>query len=135
MKTRTLWQKLKSTKVWAMVGGIVVAVLIVCGADSGEIVDAVKAIAGAVAAIVSVVTYISTEGRIDAAAVGQIDDAVDKTEAAVDQAGSILNGLRWYDPAGDEDDDQAWVDEKIENVTDDGAVYIRELIDQADVEG
>lgn len=67
IQTRTIGQKLKSTKLWACLAGVVVGVAIYMGADA----NAIQAVAGAVTATVSVVTYIITEGKIDAAAVAQ----------------------------------------------------------------
>lgn len=74
---KNIAQKLKSRKLWAAVAGLVVGVATIFGADAGEI----STVAGAVVSIVSVVAYIITEGRIDAAAVG---DAAGKLQDAID---------------------------------------------------
>ncbi len=55
-------EKLKSRKLWAAVLGIVAGMAVAFGVDA----DAVSAVAGAVTTAVSVVSYILTEGRIDA---------------------------------------------------------------------
>lgn len=74
---KTILEKLKSRKLWAAVAGLVVGVATIFGADAGEI----STVAGAVVSLVSVVAYIVTEGRIDAAAVGSaagaLQDAID----------------------------------------------------------
>lgn len=74
---KNIVEKLKSRKLWAAVAGLVVGVATIFGADAGEI----SAVAGAVVSLVSVVAYIITEGRIDAAAVG---DAAGKLQDAID---------------------------------------------------
>lgn len=70
-------KKLSSRKLWAAVAGVVVGVATIFGADAGEI----STVAGAVVSLFSVVAYIITEGRIDAAAVG---DAAGKLQDAID---------------------------------------------------
>lgn len=74
---KNIVEKLKSRKLWAAVAGLVVGVATIFGADAGEI----STVAGAVVSLVSVVAYIITEGRIDAAAVGDaagaLQDAID----------------------------------------------------------
>lgn len=72
--------KFKSRKFLTCIAGIVMGVCMVFGLDEGT----VNTIAGAVLALVSAATYIYTEGKIDAAAVEKIKDAVDETKDAVD---------------------------------------------------
>ena len=55
-------EKLKSRKLWAAVLGIITGLAVAFGADA----DAVATVAGAVTAAVSVVSYILTEGCLDA---------------------------------------------------------------------
>lgn len=64
--------KLMSRKLWLALAGVVVGIATVLGVDGGDI----STIAGAIVSVVSVVTYITTEGRIDAASVGQAAGAV-----------------------------------------------------------
>ena len=75
--TRTIWQKLKSTKLWCAIAGIATGIAIALGADANSI----QTVTGAVTALVSLVTYIVTEGKVDAAAVG---DTVGKVQDAVE---------------------------------------------------
>ena len=70
-------KKLKSRKLWAAVGGVLIGVLMIFGIDP----SAIETVSGAVVAVVSVVAYIITEGKIDAAAVG---DAAQKVQDAMD---------------------------------------------------
>lgn len=69
--------KLSSRKLWAAIVGVVMGLAMVFGLDE----TTASTVAGAVVSVVSVVTYIVTEGRIDAAAVGEaagkVQDAID----------------------------------------------------------
>lgn len=84
MTTRTIWQKLKSTKLWCAIAGIATGIAIALGVDTGSL----GTVTGAVTAVVSLVTYIVTEGKIDAMSVGE---AVGKTEAAVEEIKNQYN--------------------------------------------
>ena len=76
---KTIGQKLKSRKLWAAVVGVIMGVAMVFGLDENTITT----IAGAVTALVSVVTYIVAEGKIDA----------DAVKNAAQQAQDALNAL------------------------------------------
>ena len=69
--------KLSSRKLWAAVVGMVMGLAMVFGLDE----TTASTVAGAVVSVASVVTYIVTEGRIDAAAVGE---AAGKVQEAID---------------------------------------------------
>ena len=56
-------RKLSSRKLWAAVAGVVAGLAMVFGLDEGTISN----VAGAVVSAASLVTYIITEGRVDAA--------------------------------------------------------------------
>lgn len=75
---KELLNKLKSRKFLTCVAGVVMGACMYFGLDVGT----VDKIAGAIVSVGSIVTYIYTEGKIDAAAVGQIKDTVDKVEDA-----------------------------------------------------
>ena len=77
--------KFKSRKFLTCIAGIIMGACMYFGLDM-SVVDKVS---GAVVAISSIITYIYTEGKIDAAAAGQIKDAVDKVESAVDAVEKI----------------------------------------------
>jgi len=72
-----LKQKLSSRKLWAAIAGLVMGLSMVFGLDEGTI----STVSGAVVSVASVIAYIVTEGRVDAAAVGEaagkVQDAVD----------------------------------------------------------
>lgn len=58
----TLKRKLSSRKLWAAVVGLITGLAVIFGLDEGII----STVSGAVMAISSVITYIITEGKIDA---------------------------------------------------------------------
>lgn len=70
-------KKFKSRKLWVAVIGVLMGVAMIFGVDP----NVAETVSGAVVAVVSVVAYIVTEGKIDAAAVG---DAAQKVQDAVD---------------------------------------------------
>ena len=72
--------KLKSRKFLTCIAGVIMGVCMVFGLDEGT----VNIIAGAITSISSVVIYIYSEGKIDAAAVGKIKDTVDQVTGAID---------------------------------------------------
>jgi phage shock protein PspC (stress-responsive transcriptional regulator) len=75
-------RKLSSRKLWMALAGVFTGIAMALGADSTDVSE----VAGAVTAIVSVVTYIVTEGKIDAESVKnaiiEIQDGVDVIEGA-----------------------------------------------------
>lgn len=76
----TVIRKLSSRKLWMAIAGVATGIAMALGIDGGDITT----VAGAVTAIVSVVTYIITEGKIDAESVKNIvistQDAVEVIE-------------------------------------------------------
>ena len=73
----TLRVKLTSRKLWAAVAGLVAGLAMIFGLDE----TVVTTVSGAVVSIASVITYIVTEGRVDAegvkVAVESVQDAVE----------------------------------------------------------
>lgn len=67
-----LISKLTSRKFLTCVAGFVMGLCVVFGVDEG----AVSVIAGAITSIASVVSYIITEGKIDAEAVDKVTDGI-----------------------------------------------------------
>lgn len=55
-------RKLSSRKLWAAVAGVVAGLAMVFGLDE----TVISTVAGAVVSVMSVITYIITEGKIDA---------------------------------------------------------------------
>lgn len=70
-------RKLTSRKLWLALAGVATGVAMALGVNSTEITS----IAGAITALASVVTYIVTEGKIDAESV---KNAVESTQTAIE---------------------------------------------------
>lgn len=83
----TLLKKLSSRKLWAAVVGIATGLGLVFGLDE----NIISTVSGAVVALASVITYIITEGKVDAAAV---KTAVESVQTAVEtiQTGTTGDG-------------------------------------------
>lgn len=58
-------RKLTSRKLWLALAGVATGIAVILGVEGSEITT----VAGTVTAIASVVTYIITEGKVDAASV------------------------------------------------------------------
>ena len=79
---KTLKQKLSSRKLWAALAGLVAGVAMVFGLDESIITQ----VSGAVVSVASVIAYIVTEGKVDAAAVGQAaEDVAEAVESVVSE--------------------------------------------------
>ena len=75
-------QKLTSRKLWAAIVGVITGLAMVFRLDEGVITN----VSGAVVSAASIVVYIYTEGKVDAAAVGQdVEEAQDAAEAVKDE--------------------------------------------------
>ena len=66
----TLKRKLSSRKLWAAVAGLAAGLALVFGLDE----EIISTVAGAVVSAASILVYIMTEGKVDAAAVKPRDD-------------------------------------------------------------
>lgn len=79
-----LVRKLSSRKLWAAVAGVVAGLAMVFGLDE----TVITTVAGAVVSVMSIVTYIVTEGKIDAEgvknAIENIQDATEVLEGEMD---------------------------------------------------
>ena len=71
-------RKLSSRKLWAALAGIVTGLAMVFGLDETTI----STVSGAVVSVASVIAYIITEGKVDAASV---KNAVEDVESAVEK--------------------------------------------------
>lgn len=60
-----MMQKLTSRKLWMAIAGVVTGIALALGADGAEI----STVAGAVTVLISTVTYIIVEGKVDAESV------------------------------------------------------------------
>lgn len=68
----TIKRKLTSRKLWVALAGVIVGLAAIMGAGEAEIAT----VAGAITATASAVAYIVTEGRLDAAAIGNAAEAI-----------------------------------------------------------
>ena len=71
-------KKLSSRKLWTAIVGVATGIGIVFGVDAGT----VSTISGALVSVMSVISYIVTEGKIDAASVA---DAIEKSQKAISE--------------------------------------------------
>ena len=60
-------RKLTSRKLWLALAGVATGISVALGADASDI----QSVAGSVTALVSAITYIITEGKVDAARVSR----------------------------------------------------------------
>lgn len=78
----TLKRKLSSRKLWAAVAGVVTGLAMVFGLEE----NVVNSVAGAIVSVASVITYIVTEGKVDAAGIKNAVEDVQEAVEAVDEA-------------------------------------------------
>lgn len=73
-------RKLSSRKLWAAIAGVVVGLSMVFGLDE----TVISTVSGAVVSVMSIVTYIITEGKVDAEdvknTIGIIQDGIEIVE-------------------------------------------------------
>jgi hypothetical protein len=74
-----IFQKLTSRKLWLALAGVATGIAMVLGVDGGDITN----VAGAITAVASVITYIVTEGKIDAEAVKNAIESTDKAKDTI----------------------------------------------------
>ena len=78
-------KKLSSRKLWTAIVGVVTGLGIVFGVDQGV----ASTISGALVSVLSVISYIVTEGKIDAASVA---DAITKIQQAEEEIKKDIDG-------------------------------------------
>lgn len=79
-------KKLSSRKLWAAVVGVVTGLAMVFGLDE----NVISSVAGAVVSLASVITYIVTEGKIDAESVkNAIEDVGEVIEIFDEDEGDV----------------------------------------------
>ena len=87
-------RKLSSRKLWAAVAGVVAGLAMVFGLDETTI----STVAGAVVSVMSVITYIITEGKVDAESVkNAIEDIQEGIEVVKDSGVTIVTSTTIYD--------------------------------------
>lgn len=77
--------KMKSRKFLTCIAGVILGICMTFGLDEGT----VNIIAGAITSISSVVIYIYSEGKIDAAAVGKLKDTAGQVSGVIDAVNKI----------------------------------------------
>ena len=82
---KAFFSKFQSRKFLSCVAGVVLGICMMFGLDE----NVVNTIAGAVTSLGSIIVYIYTEGKIDAAAVSGIKETVEKVTDAVNAVESI----------------------------------------------
>lgn len=90
---KTIIRKLSSRKLWLAIAGVATgfaAINGVSGADITSIATSLTAIAGCVTSLISIVTYIYTEGKIDAASIQKIADTAKEVVSATDNVVSVV---------------------------------------------
>lgn len=78
---KSFWEKIKSRKLWLAILNAVAGIAIALGADN----NIVQIALGAGLALLSAVSYIVVEGKVDAAAVDLSSDAIKKILDLVEQ--------------------------------------------------
>ena len=78
---KSFWEKIKSRKLWLAILNAAAGIAIALGADN----NIVQIALGAGLALLSVVSYIVVEGKVDAAAVDLSSDAIKKILDLVEQ--------------------------------------------------
>ena len=73
-------RKLTSRKLWMAIAGVATGIFLAVGGDSSEI----QSIAGAITAVISAISYIIVEGKVDAESV---KNAIIEVEDVVDMLG------------------------------------------------
>ena len=73
-------KKISSRKLWAAVVGVLTGLGMIFGLDA----DIISTVSGAVVALASVISYIITEGKVDAAAVKAAIEAAQKAKDAIE---------------------------------------------------
>ena len=83
MTTQTIIQKLTSRKLWVSLIGVIVGVAMAFGVDGSEYTEIAGLVSGSITAVLSIISYISGEAKIDAAK---------KQPGANQSANTIANG-------------------------------------------
>ncbi|MBR4000146.1 MAG: hypothetical protein IKI93_17580 [Clostridia bacterium] len=83
MNNRTILDKLGSRKLWVTIIGVIIGVAMAFGVEGSEYTEIAGLVSGSITAVLSIVSYITGEAKIDAAASVPINidmGIVEKTE-------------------------------------------------------
>jgi outer membrane murein-binding lipoprotein Lpp len=89
----TFIKKLSSRKLWACIAGVAVGIATALGADTNTI----QTISGAVISVISLITYIMAEAKIDAASAGNTADinaVIDKVKETVEKITVAVDAVK-----------------------------------------
>ena len=68
MNNRTILDKLGSRKLWVTIIGVIIGVAMAFGVEGSEYTEIAGLVSGSITAVLSIVSYITGEAKIDAAA-------------------------------------------------------------------
>ena len=85
MKMSEIFRKLCSRKLWMAIAGVSTGIAVALGIDASEI----AIISGSVTVLISAVTYIITEGKIDAESVKTV---IESTQTSVEVIKGVDDG-------------------------------------------
>lgn len=68
MNNRTFLDKIGSRKLWVTIIGVVIGIAMAFGVEGGEYTEIAGLVSGSITAVLSIVSYITGEAKIDAAA-------------------------------------------------------------------
>ena len=68
MNNRTFMEKLGSRKLWVTIIGVIIGIAMAFGVEGSEYTEIAGLVSGSITAVLSIVSYITGEAKIDAAA-------------------------------------------------------------------
>ena len=68
MNNRTFLEKLGSRKLWVSLIGVIIGIAMAFGVEGSEYTEIAGLVSGSITAVLSIISYVSGEAKIDAAA-------------------------------------------------------------------
>lgn len=68
MNNRTFLEKLGSRKLWVSLIGVIIGIAMAFGVEGSEYTEIAGLVSGSITAVLSIISYVSGESKIDAAA-------------------------------------------------------------------
>lgn len=68
MNNRTFIEKLGSRKLWVSLIGVIIGIAMAFGVEGSEYTEIAGLVSGSITAVLSIISYVSGEAKIDAAA-------------------------------------------------------------------
>ena len=97
---QTFIQKISSRKLWLAIAGVASGIAIALGVSSSDVstvTTAVSTVVGGLTALASIVAYIRTEGKLDAASISK---ASSSAQSIVEAAQTIIDSIKGEDTTG-----------------------------------